>query len=320
MTTWIFTATAASFFSRRPRYRIVEGLPLDRYHCPVSEALFVRHGDSFVPTELSRSPWTPQALHAGPPAALVARALEALDGDRWWVVRVSVDIMGEIPVVPLRVETGLERSGRRVQLVEARVAGPGGDPLIRAFAWRVRRCDPLPLPPAADPRPPLPPLPETLAPFEQTFRDYVDFFGHAVDKRLVSGRVMEPGRATMWFRLRVPVVAGEAPTPLQALLAVVDSANGISWALPFDRFVFPNTDLGVYLAREPAGEWIALDAVSYLDPGGRGISDTAVFDTSGFVGRANQALFVGERGPQEADPGPVPGVPGHRRGDSPAGV
>jgi hypothetical protein len=49
-------------------------------------------------------------------------------------------------------------------------------------------------------------------------------------------------------------------------------------------------------------------------------SDTAVLDTTGFVGWANQALFVEERHPQEADPGPVPGVPGHRRGDSPAGV
>lgn len=99
----------------------------------------------------------------------------------------------------------------------------------------------------------------------------------------------------MWFRLRVPVVLGETVTPLQTLMAVVDSANGISWALPFEQYVFPNTDIGVYLAREPEGEWIALDAVSYLDPGGRGISDTALFDTRGFLGRANQALFVGER-------------------------
>jgi len=70
---------------------------------------------------------------------------------------------------------------------------------------------------------------------------------------------------------------------------------GSPWALPFEQFVFPNTDVGVNLAREPEAEWIALDAVSYLDPGGRGISDTAPFDTRGFLGPANQALLVGER-------------------------
>ena len=100
----------------------------------------------------------------------------------------------------------------------------------------------------------------------------------------------------MWFRLRVPEVPGEPVTPLQTLVVAVDSANGISWALPFEQYVFPNPDVGVYLAREPEGEWIALDAVSYLDPGGRGISDTALFDTRGFVGRANQALFLERRG------------------------
>jgi len=260
------------------------------------DALFHPDGDLFVPTEAARSPWSEHTLHAGPPAALIARAIEGIEGDRWWVVRLTIDIMGEIPVVPLRVETALERSGRRVQLVEGRVTGPGGEPLLRAFAWRVRRTGPLPLPPPVDTPPPMPPLPESLPPYDMEFRTYEDFFGSGVDKRLVAGSVERPGRATLWFRLRVPVVPGETPTPFQTLMAVVDSANGISWALPFEKWLFPNTDLGVYLAREPEGEWIALDAVTYLDPGGRGISDTALFDTKGFVGRANQALFLGERG------------------------
>ena len=261
----------------------------------MADALFHRDGDLFVPTELARSPWTDQALHGGPPAALIARALEGMDGEAWWVVRLTIDIMGEIPVVPLRLETGLDRGGRRVQLIEAKVSDPEGATLMRAFAWRVRRTGPLPLPPPVDTPPPMPPLPETLPAYHRTFREYVDFFGHAVDKRFVSGGIERPGRATMWFRLRVPVVFGEAPTSLQTLMAVVDSANGISWTVPFDRWLFPNTDIGVYLAREPEGEWIALEAVSHLDPGGRGISDTALFDTRGFVGRANQALFVGQR-------------------------
>ncbi len=262
----------------------------------MADALYHRDGDLFVPTEYTRSPWTDQAQHGGPPGALIARAIEGMEGGSWWVVRLTIDIMREIPVVPLRVETGLERAGRRVQLVEGKVTDAGGETLMRAFAWRVRRTGPLPLPPPVDTPPPMPALPETLPVYQNTFREYVDFFGHAVDRRFVSGGIERPGRATMWFRLRVPVVLGEPPTPLQTLMAVVDSANGISWTLPFEDYLFPNTDIGVYLAREPEGEWIALEAVSYLDPGGRGISDTALFDTRGFVGRANQALFVEQRG------------------------
>jgi hypothetical protein len=259
------------------------------------DALFLRDGEAFVPSEAARSPWSPQALHAGPPAALVTRAIESLEADRWWVVRLTVDIMAEIPVAPVRVETQLGRSGRKVQLVEGRVTDDAGATLLRAFAWRVRRAGPLALPPPVDAPPPRPPLPETLPPYERSGAHYSDFFGNGVEKRLFGGRVEGPGRAGMWFRLRVPLVQGEAPSPLQTLVAVVDSANGISAAVPWERFVFPNTDLGVYLAREPQGEWIAVDAVSYLDPGGRGISDTALFDTRGFVGRANQALFLEER-------------------------
>jgi hypothetical protein len=141
------------------------------------DALFHRDGDLFVPTEAARSPWSDQALHAGPPGALIARAMEAMEGDRWWVVRLTIDIMGEIPVVPLRVATDMERSGRRVQLVEGQVTGPGGEALLRAFAWRVRRTGPLPLPPPVDVPPATPPLPETLLPYELSFRRYVDFFG-----------------------------------------------------------------------------------------------------------------------------------------------
>ena len=261
----------------------------------MADALFHRDGDLFVPTDAARSPWSDRTLHGGPPAALIARAIEAMEGDRWWVVRLTIDIMGEIPVVPLRVETDWSGRAAGCSWWKAKVTGAGGDTLMRAFAWRVRRTGPLPLPAPVDTPPPMPPLPDTLPPYEVRFRHYEDFFGDGVDKRVVAGGVERPGRATMWFRLRVPVVAGEVPTPLQTLMAVVDSANGISWALPFEQWLFPNTDLGVYLAREPEGEWIALDAVTYLDPAGRGISDTALFDTRGFVGRANQALFLGER-------------------------
>jgi hypothetical protein len=258
-------------------------------------SLFQRRGDLFLPGELTRSPWSEDTQHAGPVSALVARAVEALEPLDLALVRLTIDILRPLPVLPLTVQASVARAGRRVQLAAASVRLETGEELVRASCWRVRRASPLSLGTPPDMLPPSPPSPESLPPFDFAFRTYTDFFGHAVDKRLAAGDVAGPGRATVWFRLRVPVVEDEPITPLQTVMAVVDSANGISWMADPASFVFPNTDVGVYLARDPVGEWIALDSVSYLDPTGRGISDTALFDSAGFLGRANQVLYLGRR-------------------------
>ena len=54
----------------------------------------------------------------------------------------------------------------------------------------------------------------------------------------------------------------------------------------------PHTDLTVYLHREPATEWVCLDAVTRLEPAGVGMSDTLLWDEHGRIGRGVQALLV----------------------------
>jgi hypothetical protein len=103
------------------------------------------------------------------------------------------------------------------------------------------------------------------------------------------------GRVAAWFRLRRPVVAGEAPTPLQRAVAAADFANGLSWVLPFDEYTFVNCDLTVHLEREPAGEWIALDARTDVGDAGAGVASAVLFDARGRVGTAAQALFLERR-------------------------
>jgi len=45
-------------------------------------AFFLPEGDDrFVATELGRGPWSPGHQHAGPPSALLARAIERAVGD-----------------------------------------------------------------------------------------------------------------------------------------------------------------------------------------------------------------------------------------------
>ena len=114
--------------------------------------------------------------------------------------------------------------------------------------------------------------------------------------RLVDGRPFDtPGPARMWFRLRVPVVGGEEPSPLQRVLVAADFGNGISSVLDYERFVFINPDLTVYVRRPPVGEWVGLDAASWLEPGGGGYAESALYDERSRIGRAVQALYVAPR-------------------------
>jgi hypothetical protein len=95
--------------------------------------------------------------------------------------------------------------------------------------------------------------------------------------------------------MRYPLVAGEAPTPLQRVLIAADSGNGISAALDFERWTFVNIDLSVHLGRMPDGEWVCLDSVTVAEPDGIGLTDTVLRDERGPIGVAAQTLLVAAR-------------------------
>jgi hypothetical protein len=96
----------------------------------------------------------------------------------------------------------------------------------------------------------------------------------------------------MWMRLRVDLVAGEPVSPLTRVLAAADSGNGISWELPFGRYLFTNVDLTVHLVRLPEGEWVCVDAVSRLGTEGVGLAQSRLWDERGLIGAGAQSLLV----------------------------
>jgi hypothetical protein len=107
------------------------------------------------------------------------------------------------------------------------------------------------------------------------------------------GRFLEPGPATVWMRPRVALVAGEPVSPLQRVMLAADGGNGVSAPLDWATHIFINTDLTVHLLRPPEGEWVCLDSVTHVD--GIGMTDTALWDERGRIGRAAQTLLVRER-------------------------
>ena len=73
-----------------------------------------------------------------------------------------------------------------------------------------------------------------------------------------------------------------------------DFCNGVSSVLDFRRWTFINADLTISLARMPVGEWILLDARTWLD-GGAGIAFAKLGDQRGYFGRASQSLLIEPR-------------------------
>ena len=248
--------------------------------------------DRFRATELTRGPWDPGLQHAGPPAALLGRAVEG-QGDRaeLQVARVTFDIVRPLPIAELTVATRTLRGGRSVELVEATLRA-GETEVMRATALRVRTAD-LELPDGLVPGPRLPgPAAGRTAPFFPTGQDVG--YHTAMEVRFVAGSFLELGPATAWMRMRHPLVPGEVPSPLCRVLIAADSGNGVSAMLDYRRWRFVNPDLTVYLMRPPAGEWVALEAATTATAG-VGLADTALHDEQGPIGRATQALFVDRR-------------------------
>src|SRR3954449_7186166 len=132
----------------------------------MADALFHIDGDTFVPTGLARGPWSPDAQHGGPPAALLVRATEAVDAPApMQVAGATFELLRPVPLTPLTVATEVLRPGKRVQLVGASLRA-GEVEVMRATSLRIRTAD-LPVEVGIDAG--VPDLPETTASGEPPF-------------------------------------------------------------------------------------------------------------------------------------------------------
>src|SRR4051812_31225808 len=120
------------------------------------------------------------------------------------IARVSIDILGPVPVAELTVRSRLLRPGRSVDLVEAELVA-GDRPVVRAQAWRVRAAE-LDLPVDDEYDDPLalaPEFPDTATTLPERWRGG---YMRAMEWRFVGGVWAGPGPATVWGRMRYPLV------------------------------------------------------------------------------------------------------------------
>lgn len=247
--------------------------------------------ETFDSMPATAGPWSSSAQHGGPPSALLTRALERLpEAAERALARVTVELLGPVPVGPVGTSARVLRPGRTVCLVESELHDlTAGRVVARAVAWLLPRATGLPENAPAR-------LEHSPADGFALDRpgDWLGGYLDAVEWRWISGTLERPGPGVVWMRPPA-LVAGEEITPAQRLMACVDSASGASSCLDVREWSFMNTELTVHLLRPPEGEWVCLDALTTLAGTAVGVCTAAVHDTAGLVARSSQALLVTPR-------------------------
>ncbi len=249
--------------------------------------------ETYESTPMANAGWYEEGQHGGAVAALVTGHVEHHVPTLvpMEIARVSLELFRVVPLVPLTIRTEVIREGKRIQTVAVEISDPSSTVLTLATVQRLRTADQA-IPTEALPEPTPFAGPEDSEPTDfWRLADKVMFHSHAIEFRAADGRLADKGPATIWTRLKVPIVAGRAVTPAQRAALAGDFANGVAHKLD-DDWVYMNSDLTVGIARYPEGEWVAVAADSLYPGRGRGLTRSSLWDLTSQVGQSTQTLFV----------------------------
>lgn len=244
-------------------------------------------GDAFQPLDMARGFWGPNDnLHARVMIGLFAREFERLHGEPdFQPARLTVDLYRLPDLSPISVTTRLIRQGGRIKVIEGEMFS-SGQSIARASCQLLRRTQQpegrvWSRPGWNAPHPDLVPPPEK--PF--TPRWEMKFIGeHA------SG---DAPRRT-WLREIRPLVEGEAYTPFVRIATGIDYTSPISHA-GSNGLDFINSDVTLYLHREPVGEWIGYEVTDHQSQAGVAIGQCTLHDVEGPVGFSSCAALAQRR-------------------------
>jgi hypothetical protein len=213
--------------------------------------------------------------------------------------RISVDVLGSIPLGEAVVEVSLIKPGRRVCLTEARMI-VDGRVAVTARTWHIATGDRPP--PAGEEQTAPPPLPPRPAP--QHFYPGLDDWGYgrSIEWRFTRESFDSLGPADVWAWVRLPLVAGVALSGQDRVLILADSANGLSLSLPLEQWLSIPPAMTATVLRPPAGEWVHLACRTYLTDDGVGLAHADLSDPDGLIGEVAQPLLVQERIPGDGSP------------------
>jgi len=242
---------------------------------------FTIDGDRYVPTPAARGPWNATSLHGRVIIGLLGSEIERLHGDPEFIpARLTVDMYRLPDLSPVEVTTRIVREGRRIKVVDAEFisggvsAGRATCQLLRRTGrpegtvwkpppWEVARPQDIPAP---EPR--NTPMGDMWA-----VRPIAGGFGTVGEKRTWMSEVRE-------------LVEGRALTPFVRVAVAADFTS--PFANAGDQGLrYINSDVTVYLHREPVGEWIGFEVINHGDTEGVAIGECFLYDVAGPIGSAS---------------------------------
>ncbi len=244
------------------------------------KAFYVREGGRFVPTGLGTSPWNDNAQTGVSIAGLCGHLFETVASrSPMFTARLTIDILGAVPMEPLAWSVHQARDGRNFQVLQLDLSSSGRT-WVRASALRVReRQSPEHSSPLERPRP------EDQQAQAKSHRDWMEIV------HLEKSQNCE-GRGASWVRFMIDVVDGTPLSPLCAIAMAADFGSGTSPVVSKSDWTFANLDISVHLTRAPVGEWVLIDAITESAGNGAGLVSTRLGDLNGMVGMAHQTEFI----------------------------
>lgn len=264
----------------------------------MDQSLFVRQGETYVPTASAGGPWSPSHLHGGSPTGLLALLMEQATADSGLrLSRLTVDLLRPVPAAPLTAELAVVRAGRRLRVLQASLLADGVEVCRASGLFLEQAGAQVPdfgrfetggLEPRGD-RPVM-----TLAEVGGDGKGggWTPRGLHTTARICVLDGVGGQGQGRVWMSLPVPVVAGQPCSPLVRAATLSDFGNGIAQLRLAPEVGSINSDLSLYLHRDPRGDWLGLDARARMQDNGTGLVDTTLYDEDGPVGRVLQATLA----------------------------
>lgn len=246
-------------------------------------AFYRREGEAYVPTGLGISPWNGTSQVGMALAGLAGHVLDQVPTiEPMLTTRISIDILGTVPLEPLVPKTRLLRDGKRIQILDAEFYC--GDRMwLRSTAVRARLADN----PAGD-------VPLTQRYWNEA--DEHDAHGWFEERHIDVNR-SRVGPGAIWTRFTADVVEGEPLSPLSTVAMLGDFGNGTAPVMPLDQCTLANLDITVAASRMPEGEWLLIDADSETAGNGLAYSRTRIGDRRGMFATALQSIFINPRTP-----------------------
>ncbi len=256
-------------------------------------AIFTREGDLFRASEQAGGPWSPDMLQGSATTGLMVREVERLAQQSGFAVRrLTFDLWRPAGLRAYRVETGMLRDGRKAKTIQVRLLD-GETEIGRCTALLTAQGSESPADPfsiAANADAP----PETGTPPPAFAQKWSRYFQN-VSVRLIEGALEKPGPAAAWMRLDVPMVEGEANTPLLQAVQAADFASGVGQIVDMREWTFINPEISLYFFRPPEGDWILIRSRTRAGANGAGLTMASLSDRQGPFAEVMQAMTFERR-------------------------